>query len=198
MPDLQITAEPKDHTSCRFTLSEPLLPGGVRRFGSRDQAAASMLAHGLFAIPGVTSVLVSGSSVTVEKSSHDPWQVTGKLVGAAIRAAFASGEPLLAPVQGGAGAAADDGLYERVAEVFDRRINPMVAGHGGFVDLIDVQDQVVMLRMGGGCQGCGMANVTLRQGIEAVLKETLPEVQGIVDITDHGAGVSPYFESSKK
>jgi Fe-S cluster biogenesis protein NfuA len=140
--------------------------------------------------------MVSGNTITVEKTTTDPWQVTGREVGAAIRAAFASGRPLLAAAQGGN--PLDDGLYDRVAELFDRRINPMVAGHGGFVDLIDVQDQVVMLRMGGGCQGCGMASVTLRQGIESILRQSVPEIKGIVDITDHAAGVNPYFESSKK
>jgi len=77
-------------------------------------------------------------------------------------------------------------------------VNPMVARHGGRVELIDVQDAVVMLRMGGGCQGCGMADVTLRQGIEAMLNRHIPEVKGIVDITDHGSGANPYFAAAKK
>lgn len=74
----------------------------------------------------------------------------------------------------------------------------MVARHGGRVELIDVQDAVVMLRMSGGCQGCGMASVTLRQGIEGALHQSIPEVQGIVDITDHASGANPYFASAKK
>jgi len=55
-----------------------------------------------------------------------------------------------------------------------------------------------MLRMGGGCQGCGMADVTLRQGIEGLLAQAVPEVRGIVDITDHTSGANPYFQASKK
>ncbi len=73
-----------------------------------------------------------------------------------------------------------------------------VARHGGRVELIDVQDAVVMLRMGGGCQGCGMADVTLRQGIEGMLAQLVPAVRGIVDITDHTTGANPYFQASKK
>jgi len=92
----------------------------------------------------------------------------------------------------------DDALYERVAQLFDEQVNPMVARHGGRVELIDVQDAVVMLRMGGGCQGCGMADVTLRQGIEGMLAQHIPEVRGIVDITDHTSGANPYFQASKK
>jgi Fe/S biogenesis protein NfuA len=88
--------------------------------------------------------------------------------------------------------------FERVADLFEREVNPMVARHGGVVELIDVQEAVVMLRMGGGCQGCGMASVTLRQGIEGVLAQYIPEVKAVVDITDHGSGANPYFASSKK
>src|SRR5439155_1573868 len=84
------------------------------------------------------------------------------------------------------------------AGLFDSEVNPMVARHGGRVELIDVQDAVVMLRMGGGCQGCGMADVTLRQGIEAMLQQHVPEVKGVVDITDHSAGTDPYFAAAKE
>jgi len=73
-----------------------------------------------------------------------------------------------------------------------------VAGHGGVIDLIDVRGGVVYIRMGGGCQGCGMADVTLRQGIEGMLAQHIPEVRGIVDITDHTSGANPYFQASKK
>ena len=75
---------------------------------------------------------------------------------------------------------------------------PGVAQHGGAVELIDVQDATVVLRMLGGCQGCGMANVTLRQGIESSLKRALPSLQGLKDITDHAAGTNPYFTAGSK
>ena len=78
------------------------------------------------------------------------------------------------------------------------QVDPMVARHGGRVELIDVQESIVLLRMSGGCQGCGMASVTLRQGIEGILNQHLPEVKGIVDITDHTSGSNPYFASAKK
>src|SRR5207237_263073 len=130
-----------------------------------------------------------------------PWQVVGKSVGGAIRAALAGARPAVAPKPAApvaAGGVDDDTLYDRVAELFEAQVNPMVARHGGRVELIDVQDAVVMLRMAGGCQGCGMADVTLRQGIEAMLQQAVPEVKGIVDITDHTAGGNPYFAASKK
>jgi Fe-S cluster biogenesis protein NfuA len=201
--DIRITAEPVDVGRCKFVVSEPLYEAGVRRFTSAADAAGSALAEAIFAIPGaeVAEVIVAGHAVTVVKRSPAPWQAVGKAVGQAIRAAFASGRPLVAPKPAAAQAPAavdDDVLYERVADLFERQVNPMVARHGGRVELIDVQDAVVLLRLAGGCQGCGMADVTLRQGIEAMLHEHVPEVQGVVDVTDHAAGTNPYFSAAKK
>lgn len=201
--DIRITAEPIDNDRCKFLVSEQLHEGGVRRFASRDEAEGSPLAEAIFTIPGadIVEVIVSGNLVTVVKQSPAPWPVVGKAVGQAIRAALAGDRPAVATkpaAAAGATATADDTLYERVADLFDRQVNPMVARHGGRVELIDVQDAVVMVRMAGGCQGCGMADVTLRQGIEAMLHQHVPEVRGVVDITDHAAGSSPYFAAAKK
>jgi Fe-S cluster biogenesis protein NfuA len=200
--EIRITAEPIDTGRCKFLVSTPVHAGGVRRFASVAEAAGSPLAAAIFALPGVevAEVIVSGNLVTVAKRGPAPWQALGKAVGQAIRAALASGEPAVAPrpTAAPAGGDDDDGLYERVAQLFDSQVNPMVARHGGRVELIDVQDAVVMLRMAGGCQGCGMADVTLRQGIEAMLQQHLPEVKGVVDITDHTAGSNPYFAAAKK
>ena len=202
--DVHITAEPIDNGRCKFLVSEPLLAGGVRRFASPDEARGSPLAEAIFAIPGadVNEVIVSGNLVTVVKRSPAAWPVVGKAVGQAIRAALAGAQAAVAakpaaPATPG-GATADDALYERVADLFDSQVNPMVARHGGRVELIDVQDAVVMVRMAGGCQGCGMADVTLRQGIEAMLHQHVSDVKGIVDITDHAAGSNPYFAAAKK
>lgn len=84
-------------------------------------------------------------------------------------------------------------LAERVKHVIEYQINPSIAGHGGAVTLVDVRDDVVYLQMQGGCQGCGMAAVTLAQGIRRILVETLPEIRDIVDVTNHDAGANPYY-----
>jgi Fe/S biogenesis protein NfuA len=89
----------------------------------------------------------------------------------------------------------DELIYAAVEEIFREEINPAVARHGGKVELVDVQDATVVVRMRGGCQGCGMAQVTLRQGIEAALRQAIPGVKGIKDITDHSAGTNPYYTS---
>lgn len=91
------------------------------------------------------------------------------------------------------GALTDDRIYDVVDRLFREEINPMVARHGGKVELLDVQDATVVVRMMGGCQGCGMATVTLRQGIETALRQAIPGVRGIKDITDHASGKNPYY-----
>jgi Fe/S biogenesis protein NfuA len=90
--------------------------------------------------------------------------------------------------------AASDPLVARVQKFFDERINPEVAGHGGHVTLLDVKDGKVYVQMGGGCQGCGMADVTLKQGIEAALKQEIPEIKAVLDSTDHDSGTNPYYQ----
>lgn len=198
-PEIKITAEPVDQQRCKFLVDRPVFHG-VRRFASHEEAQGSPLAEALYAIPGISEIIVGANLITVVKSTPDPWQVVGKAVGAAIRQALASGAPVVAEKAPATGVArqSDDELYERVNDLFEQQVNPMVARHGGRVELIDVQDAVVLLRMGGGCQGCGMASVTLRQGIEGMLTEHIPEVKGIVDITDHASGNNPYFASAKK
>jgi Fe-S cluster biogenesis protein NfuA len=197
---IRITAEPIDNQRCKFVVNMPVFEGGVRRFSSADEAKGSPLAQAIFGIPGigVKELIVSGNLVTVVKESAAPWQAVGKSIGAAIRSALASDVPPVTAAPRPPNAVNDDALYEQVAKVFDDQVNPMVARHGGRVELIDVQDGVVMLRMGGGCQGCGMADVTLRQGIEGMLSQLVPDVRGIVDITDHTTGANPYFQASKK
>ena len=181
--EIRIQAEPIDNERCRFVMSEPLLEGGARRFASAEEAKGSPLAEALFGIPGIGEVVVSGGTITVTKTTPAPWQATGKSLFAPA-AAVATEE--------------DERLYGRVADLFEAEINPAVARHGGTVDLIDVQDAMVLLRMGGGCQGCGMADVTLRQGIEVLLKKRVPEIRGLIDVTDHSAGANPYVTASKK
>ena len=88
-------------------------------------------------------------------------------------------------------------LKSRVQELIDTMINPAVAGHGGFVELVDVQDNRVYLQMGGGCQGCGAVDITLKAGIERLIREELPEVAEVVDATDHASGANPYYTPGK-
>jgi Fe/S biogenesis protein NfuA len=84
-------------------------------------------------------------------------------------------------------------LAERVQQVIDEVINPGIAAHGGHVEMVDVSDDSLYIRMGGGCQGCAASQATLRMGIERMVREQVPEIQNIVDVTDHTAGANPYY-----
>jgi Fe/S biogenesis protein NfuA len=87
-----------------------------------------------------------------------------------------------------------DPVARAVQDVLDRQINPGVGSHGGMVTLVDVRDGTAYLRLGGGCQGCAAVDVTLRQGVETAIRAAVPAILAIEDVTDHAAGMSPYYQ----
>ena len=89
-------------------------------------------------------------------------------------------------------------VAQRVIQVLDQQVNPTIAAHGGRAELVAVEQATAYLRLGGGCQGCGMATVTLSQGIERAIIQAVPEITGVVDVTDHQSGTNPYFEAAKQ
>ena len=89
-------------------------------------------------------------------------------------------------------------IVDRVQQVITEQINPSIAAHGGGAELISVDGTIAYLRLFGGCQGCGMAQVTLKAGIERILRESIPELTEVVDVTDHASGEDPYYQQSKK
>ena len=90
-----------------------------------------------------------------------------------------------------------DPLVAQVESVLEHHVNPGIAAHGGYASLIGVKDDIVYVGLGGGCQGCSMASVTLKQGIEQMLKQAIPRIRAVVDATDHAHGNNPFFTSEK-
>jgi Fe/S biogenesis protein NfuA len=90
-----------------------------------------------------------------------------------------------------------DPIAAAVQQVLDAEINPGVAGHGGYVQLLDFKDGTAYVKMGGGCQGCGMASVTLKQGVEVAIKRAVPQVATVLDTTDHASGANPFYSPAK-
>ena len=86
-----------------------------------------------------------------------------------------------------------DELSQKVAEIINSEVNPAVASHGGVVELVGVDEDKAIIAFGGGCQGCGMADVTLKQGVEVMIKEKVPEIIQVIDSTDHAAGTNPFY-----
>ena len=86
---------------------------------------------------------------------------------------------------------------QEIQGVLDDRVNPSVAAHGGYISLVDVQGDTAYIRLEGGCQGCGMADVTLKQGVEREIKRAVPAIVAVLDVTDHAGGHNPYYQPGK-
>ena len=132
-----------------------------------------------------------GFEVVVPRSSVDLLQgATVDWVESMQGSGFKVENPNIVPIGEGL---AEGPLADRVKQVIEMQVNPAIASHGGSVTLVEVRDEVVYLEMMGGCQGCGMAAVTLAQGIRRIIMENVPDVKDIVDVTNHDAGVNPYY-----
>lgn len=84
-------------------------------------------------------------------------------------------------------------VAERIVQLLDQQVNPALAAHGGFARLEGVEDEKAFVTMGGGCQGCAVSAMTLRDGIQSAILENVPEITEVVDVTDHDAGETPYY-----
>ena len=194
--EIRITGEPSSSGDrCRFLVDRPVLPDASAYFEDRDAAArTSPLASELLGIPGVVSVLISDNVVTVNTAHPVDWPALG--IGNVIRKHLRNGEPGVS-ADYFEGLPSEGDLKWAIGDLLEREINPAVAQHGGWVELIDVRKNNVFLRLGGGCQGCGAADVTLKQGIERAIRALAPAVGEILDTTDHAAGRNPYYSPSK-
>ncbi|HEY3137772.1 MAG TPA: NifU family protein [Blastocatellia bacterium] len=190
---IQIKAEVDrdDIHVCRFTIDQPVHEG-TAVFYTPEEAADSELAQKLFSLPQVMKVELNDNIVVVTQGGGEDWRQLGKRVGSAIRN-FLNPPPEIAEGD----RLPPEHVRVRVQQVLDEMINPGVAAHGGFVELLDVQDDNVFIRMGGGCQGCGAADVTLKMGVERLIRERVPQVREIFDTTDHASGMNPYYAPSK-
>ena len=190
---IQIKAEVdrEDIKTCHFTVDRPVHSGSAA-FGSAEEAGDNDLATKLFQVPGITRVELDGYKVGVSQSGTEDWRQLGKRIGSTIRN-FLNPPPEIPEGD----RLPPDHIRTRVQQVLDEMINPGVAAHGGFVELLDVQDDNVFIRMGGGCQGCGAADVTLKMGIEKLIRENVPQVREVLDTTDHGSGQNPFYAPSK-
>jgi len=135
---------------------------------------------------------VDGVKIVVEDESVR--RLDGATVDFVERVDESGFEVTLAPSAPAPESTVDGPLAERVREVLDTQINPSIATHGGEISLVDVKDTEIYLEMSGGCQGCAMSRMTLRQGVERMVRQAVPEVTMIHDITDHSSGENPFFE----
>ena len=195
-PPVKVIAKPLDEARCTLLMNRPVRQPGVRGYSSLEEAADAPVAQAVLGVPWIAECIVAGDELTVTKrAGSPPWSELAAQLRYAVRAAMEQAEALPGAAEGGP--AGDDAMYRIADEICRTQINSWVAQHGGRVELIDVQDGTAVLRMSGGCQGCGMARVTLRQGVEAALRRAIPGLQGVRDVTDHAAGTNPYFRAAE-
>jgi Fe-S cluster biogenesis protein NfuA len=195
---LRIRAEtsPGDPHSMRFVLDRDVQDSALANFPDAAAAQGAPLAEALFAISGVKMVDVSGPVVAVVKTDDSNWGDLKRLIADALRVSVAQSSAPLGQSARTSGKARSNGeILLAVQEVLDRKANPAIAAHGGHVSVTEVKDGVVSMLMSGGCQGCAASAATLRGGVEKMIRAAVPEVRDIIDVTDHGAGETPYYSS---
>jgi Fe-S cluster biogenesis protein NfuA len=186
---------------CRFTVNRTLHIG-TASFDNKAQTQQSLLAQKLFEIEGITRVQLIGHLLVLSKTAESQpaeqdWPDLIKRVEAILEAFLVSGFALSQEQVEDRMMLMGRGTKEKIQYLLAHKINPGVAAHAGFVELIDVKDNNVYIRLGGGCQGCGAADFTLRQGIEAIIRKEVPEILQVLDVTDHAAGMNPYYRPAK-
>jgi Fe/S biogenesis protein NfuA len=146
---------------------------------------------------GALSIVVPAASV--DKLRGSSLDVTMGENGPGMAISNPNQPPIAAsPAMAGPPADLSGDVAQRIVQVLEQQINPSIAAHGGRADLVAVEDGSAYLRLSGGCAGCGMAAVTLSQGIEVALRESVPEITRVIDVTDHASGTNPYYEAAKK
>jgi Fe-S cluster biogenesis protein NfuA len=181
---------------CRFTVNRTLHIG-TASFDNKAQTEQSLLAQKLFETEGITRVQLIGHLLVLTKTPNQDWKELIKRVETILEAFLVSGFALSQEQVEDRMMLMGRGTKEKIQYLLAHKINPGVAAHAGFVELIDVKDNNLYIRLGGGCQGCGAADFTLRQGIEAIIRKEVPEILQVFDITDHAAGMNPYYRPAK-
>ena len=184
-----------DPDTCKFTVSRSLHPGGPFFYGNQQRATGSPLVERLFALPGVTNVLIAENVVTIGKELGSSWSGLKAAIGTAIRTQLLTGVPAILEMAAYTGrqGRSDAELGVVIQQLLDKEVNRSIANHGGKISLVEVREGKLFITMSGGCQGCASSQVTLRQGFEVMVKRVAPEIEEIVDATDHAAGKQPFY-----
>lgn len=191
---IRIKAEPQSSgDTCKFLVDRPVFAGRSWFFAGPGVTQGSPLAEKLFAIPEVDSVLIDDSTLSVTRKTKDgDWKALATQIGGLVRAQLESGEPAVAATIADQ-IPGETEIRDQIQRVIDLEVNPGVAAHSGHISLTAVRGNSVYIKMGGGCQGCSAADLTLKEGIHRSFRTAVPFVGAIYDETDHKAGLNPYF-----
>jgi Fe-S cluster biogenesis protein NfuA len=184
-----------DPDTCKFIVSRTLHPGGPFFFHNKARATGSPLGERLFNLPGVANVLIAENLVSICKEPTASWSGLKVAIGAAIRTQLMTGVPAILEmhIHTSTQGRSDAEIDAAIQELLDKEVNRSIANHGGKISIVEVRQGKLLIRMSGGCQGCASSQVTLRQGFEVMLKRVAPEIEEIVDTTNHAAGKQPFY-----
>ena len=192
--ELQINVEPcaSDSDTCVIKLNR-VVATTPEYYSTVEEASDSPLGGKLVELEGIEAVLMQDSIVTLLKPVDGvDWGPIAEAAAVLIRRHFEETDKIHSQRTREMNEA-EKALFVEIQNLLNDDLNPMVAAHGGFIEVVDVKEDDIYIHMGGGCQGCGMAAVTLRQGVETMIRQKVPQVRNIHDSTDHDAGENPYF-----
>lgn len=183
MADVQVQIETTPNPrSLKFIVNRQLLAVGGRDFPTVDLALRAPLARRLFDIDGVDGVYIGVNFVTVTKMPDAAWESLAPRLTEAIRVHLTAGESVLGDSESQGHAGADDPVSARIRQVLDEYVRPAVAQDGGDVIFAGYADGVVRLHLRGSCSGCPSSLMTLKMGIQNILREQVPEVREVVQV----------------
>lgn len=191
-----------------FTASTPFLNGGIVECGSPSEAQGSQLFSELFKFAWVKEASVEGRALIVKKKANSAsWEMLAPKVAALVRKISQENVPFFtmiyprkkenlyqAPSPAINEANINTPLGEKIQQFLKEKVAPGLASHGGYVTIVDLKDGEVSLYFGGGCQGCSHASHTVKHGIEKFLIGEFPEVNTVIDVTNHSLGKNPFYK----
>jgi len=193
--DTQITSEvdQRDSSVCRFT-SVRTLYVGTKTISNADDAKRLPLAEELIRLSGVERLQLIGHLLVITKTVNHDWDQLVPEIKSVLTSYLVSTEALTPDEVNEKMMLIGRNTKEKIQYLIDTQINPGVAEHGGAVQIVDIRGGSLYLKLHGGCQGCGAADFTLKQGIETIVKRAVPEIDQIIDLTNHSAGTNPYYQ----
>ncbi len=176
---IQTETTPNPQTM-KFLPGRPVLPGRTAEFRSYDEAMSSPLGRALFNLNGVEGVFYGGDFISVTKSEKTDWMMLKTGIMAAIMDHYLSGMPLIDKSDASTEISPeDDEMTRQIKELLETRVRPAVAQDGGDITFVRFEEGVVYLKMQGACSGCPSSAVTLKNGVENMLKHYVPEVLSV-------------------
>lgn len=168
-----------------------------KKYADSTQALASPVANKIFGFPWTESITVGNNFVTVTKQDWVDWDVLEEPLSGLIQEHFSKADTKWEEnpeMENKSTAKLDSQEAKTIQTLIENEINPSLASHGGYVTLHSVENNNVYLEMGGGCQGCAMSYMTLKEGIEGAIKSVVPSIEQVIDVTNHEEGAQPFYE----